>query len=90
MVGLSKALKELCNQKSLNFDNLYELQEYIRNEKQLHIDIYLGSKSFLWEINNNIIQLGKKKKIKYTGPTNNYVTYEQALDVALIELVKLL
>ena len=45
---LNKELSDLCLLKDLNFKDQHELQNYLRNEKHLHVDIYLGSKSFKW------------------------------------------
>ena len=87
---LSKETIELCKTKNIiEFNSQYELQEYLRNEKNLHVDIYLGSKTFKWEINNWIIDLKHQKKIKWTLPTRVYNYYEDALEVCLQEMLKL-
>lgn len=65
------------------------LQTWLRNEKNLHVDIYLGSKTFKWEINNWIIDLKHQKKIKWTLPTRVYNYYEDALEICLQEMLKL-
>ena len=88
---ISKETIELCKIKNIaEFNSKSELQTYLRNEKRLHVDIYLGSKTFKWEINNWIIDLKHEKKIKWTLPTRLYNTYEDALEVCLQEMLKLL
>lgn len=66
------------------------VQDWLRNEKHLHVDIYLGSKTFKWEINNWIIDLKHEKKIKWPLPVKIYESYEEALEVCLQEIIKLL
>lgn len=97
MKEISKETKELVKSKNIlssnqSLDELTQdnLKNYLRNEKNLHVDIYLGSKSFMWEINNWIIDLKHKKKIKWTLPTRIYETYEEALEICLQEMLKLL
>ena len=87
---LGKETIELCKTKNITeFNFQYELQEYLRNEKNLHVDIYLGSKTFKWEINNWIIDLKHQKKIKWTLPTRVYNSYEDALEICLQEMLKI-
>ena len=90
MEKLSKELKELCLSKNLSFEYQHEVQDYLRNEKYLHVDIYFGSKSFKWEINNWIIDLKHKKKIKWPTSNKLYDSYEDALSICLIEMLKLI
>ncbi len=87
---LNKELSDLCLLKDLNFKDQHELQNYLRNEKHLHVDIYLGSKSFKWEINNWIIDLKHKRKIKWTAGVKIYDSYEEALNICLKEMLKLI
>ena len=63
-----------------------------QNIKELidEFDIYLGSKSFKWEINNWIIDLKHKKKIKWPTSNKLYDSYEDALSICLIEMLKLI
>ena len=71
-------------------NNQEVIKTWLRNEKHLHVDIYLGSKSWKWEINTWIIDLKHQKKIKWTKPVKIYDTYEDALEVCLQEMIKLL
>ena len=87
---LNKELSDLCLLKDLNFKDQHELQNYLRNEKHLHVDINLGSKSFKWEINNRIIDLKHKRKIKWPTSNKLYDSYEDALSICLIEMLKLI
>ena len=87
---INKITQELLKSKEIFIENQSELQTFLRNEKHLHVDIYLGAKTFKWEINNWIIDLKHQKKIKWPLPARVYETYEDALEVCLQEMIKLL
>ena len=94
---INKETQELITSKNLLIPELMVgktnqevIKTWLRHEKNLHVDIYLGSKSWKWEINTWIIDLKHQKKIKWTRPVKIYDTYEDALEVCLQEMIKLL
>ena len=87
---IRKETKSLLEPKEIFIEDQAELQSFLRNQKHLHVDIYLGSKTFKWEINNWIIDLKHKKKIKWPTSNKLYDSYEEALNICLIEILKLI
>ena len=61
--------------------SLEELKTWFRQEKKLHCDIYFGSHSEKWEINNYIIDTVKIKKYKLEIKSKLYNSYEDALEI---------
>ena len=69
--------------------SLEELKTWFRQEKKLHCDIYFGAHSEKWEINNYIINITKTKKYKLEIKSRLYDSYEDALEIVLVEMGKL-
>lgn len=93
---INKELQEFVNKNNVLISpqnpreiSLDELKIWFREKKNLHCDIYFGAYSEKWEINNYIIDIVKIKKYKLDIKSKLYTSYEEALEIVLKEMSKL-
>ncbi len=71
-------------------ESLYELQAWIRIKFGLHLEIFFSLFHGKFSINNYFIDIVKKKRIDWDYKAVNYESYDDALIVALYNILKLI
>lgn len=71
----------------LKENSLMHLEWWLREEKNIHCEIFLSMFHKKWAINNYLIDLKKLKKIELTGKLPQFETYPLALKFAIEQML---
>ena len=82
-------LLELAKQKGYSGESLYELENWIRKKFGLHAEIFYSMFHKKFSINNYFIDLFHGKKIEWDYKSINYESYDNALIIALYNMLNL-
>ena len=81
----------LAKSKNYNGSNsIYEIQAWIRNQHNLHAELFFSMFHKKWSINNYFINTSTYKKVEWQSTSTMYDTHDDALRVSLYHLINLI
>lgn len=86
----SEDVLKLALEKGYKGDSLYDLQGWIMKKYFLHAEIFYSMFHHKFSINNFFIDLAHGKKVDWNYSSKNYESYDDALIVALYNMLILI
>lgn len=80
-------VKKLAKELNCPNESIYDIQAWIRKKFNLHAEIFYSMFHKKFSINNYFIDLSNGKKIEWNYKSTMYDSYDEALIVALYNLL---